>query len=51
MYIVCLPFSEFAHDGSAKDTSKNILNLTLQQVPAKGEFDIKSVNDSVYFFS
>ncbi|XP_042225272.1 DNA-directed RNA polymerase, mitochondrial-like [Homarus americanus] len=46
-----LSHSDFAHDGSALDSSKMKLNNVVCQVPTKGEFDITSVHDSMYFFS
>ncbi|KAK4327691.1 hypothetical protein Pmani_001842 [Petrolisthes manimaculis] len=43
--------NEFDHDGSALDASRMKLNNIISKVPPKGEFDINSVLDSVYFFS
>ncbi|XP_071545761.1 DNA-directed RNA polymerase, mitochondrial [Panulirus ornatus] len=44
-------YRDFAHDGSALDSSKMKLNNLMCQVPTKGEFDISSVLKSLYFFS
>ncbi|KAG5674913.1 hypothetical protein PVAND_004858 [Polypedilum vanderplanki] len=44
-------FKQMDFDGSTKDLSKRKLNRILTQVPKKGDFDLKTVLDSVYFFS
>ncbi|XP_022917116.2 DNA-directed RNA polymerase, mitochondrial [Onthophagus taurus] len=38
-------------DGSPSDMAKRKLNKTLRKLPKLGDFDIKEVLDSVYFFS
>ncbi|XP_071451585.1 DNA-directed RNA polymerase, mitochondrial-like [Hetaerina americana] len=45
--------SEEGHNDSSRiiNKSKRKLNDVLSQVPEKGDFDLKSVLDSVYFFS
>ncbi|XP_017063285.2 LOW QUALITY PROTEIN: DNA-directed RNA polymerase, mitochondrial [Drosophila eugracilis] len=43
--------SDFTNDGSVEDLSKRQLNRTLKQLPQKGDFDLRNVLDSVYFFS
>ncbi|EDX16193.1 GD13252 [Drosophila simulans] len=43
--------SDFINDGSVEDLSKRQLNRTLKQLPQKGDFDLRNVLDSVYFFS
>ncbi|XP_063699964.1 DNA-directed RNA polymerase, mitochondrial isoform X2 [Culicoides brevitarsis] len=43
--------SEFAHNGSKEDIAKTKMNLSLKQVPKKGDFDLTNVLKSVYFFS
>ncbi|XP_060666767.1 DNA-directed RNA polymerase, mitochondrial [Drosophila nasuta] len=43
--------TEFTNDGSVEDLSKRQLNRTLRQLPQKGDFDLRNVLDSVYFFS
>ncbi|XP_030382801.1 DNA-directed RNA polymerase, mitochondrial isoform X2 [Scaptodrosophila lebanonensis] len=43
--------NDFTNDGSVEDLSKRQLNRTLKQLPAKGDFDLNNVLDSVYFFS
>ncbi|ROT79014.1 DNA-directed RNA polymerase, mitochondrial [Penaeus vannamei] len=42
---------DFAHDGSASDSSKMRLNNLLGKVPPKGDFDISNVLRSTFFFS
>ncbi|XP_005175249.2 DNA-directed RNA polymerase, mitochondrial [Musca domestica] len=42
---------EFSNDDSAEDLSKRNLNRVLCQMPQKGDFDLRNVLDSVYFFS
>ncbi|CAH2250123.1 jg6848 [Pararge aegeria aegeria] len=44
------PESEL-EDGTVGAANKGRVNLLLKKVPEKGNFDIKSVLDSVYFFS
>ncbi|XP_017021954.1 DNA-directed RNA polymerase, mitochondrial [Drosophila kikkawai] len=43
--------TDFTNDGSVEDLSKRQLNRTLKQLPQKGDFDLRNVLDSVYFFS
>ncbi|KAH8413246.1 hypothetical protein KR009_009118 [Drosophila setifemur] len=43
--------NDFTNDGSVEDLSKRQLNRTLKQLPQKGDFDLRNVLDSVYFFS
>ncbi|XP_053693422.1 DNA-directed RNA polymerase, mitochondrial [Sabethes cyaneus] len=43
--------SEISNDGSVIDLTKRKLNLILQQYPNKGDFDLRQVLNSVYFFS
>ncbi|XP_067622531.1 DNA-directed RNA polymerase, mitochondrial isoform X2 [Eurosta solidaginis] len=43
--------SDFTNDGSVDDLSKRRLNRILGQMPKKGDFDLKNVLNSVYFFS
>jgi len=43
--------SDFINDGSVEDLSKRQLNRILKQLPQKGDFDLRNVLDSVYFFS
>lgn len=43
--------SEITNDGSVIDLTKRKLNRILQQYPDKGDFDLRQVLDSVYFFS
>ncbi|XP_058819091.1 DNA-directed RNA polymerase, mitochondrial [Topomyia yanbarensis] len=43
--------SEITDDGSVIDLTKRKLNLILQQYPEKGDFDLRQVLNSVYFFS
>ncbi|EDV57302.1 uncharacterized protein Dere_GG24614 [Drosophila erecta] len=43
--------NDFTNDGSVEDLSKRQLNRTLKQLPQKGNFDLRNVLDSVYFFS
>ncbi|XP_017107338.2 DNA-directed RNA polymerase, mitochondrial [Drosophila bipectinata] len=43
--------NDFTNDGSVEDLSKRQLNRTLKQMPQKGDFDLRNVLDSVYFFS
>ncbi|KNC31315.1 hypothetical protein FF38_14279 [Lucilia cuprina] len=43
--------SDFSHDDSAEDLSKRHLNRVLCQMPQKGDFDLRNVLDSIYFFS
>uniref|UniRef100_A0A1L8DGQ1 DNA-directed RNA polymerase n=2 Tax=Nyssomyia neivai TaxID=330878 RepID=A0A1L8DGQ1_9DIPT len=42
---------DFKNDGSVNDATKRKLNIALRHVPGKGDFDLNSVLDSVYFFS
>ncbi|XP_058446370.1 DNA-directed RNA polymerase, mitochondrial [Malaya genurostris] len=42
---------EITDDGSVIDLTKRKLNLILQQYPNKGDFDLRQVLNSVYFFS
>ncbi|KAF2883356.1 hypothetical protein ILUMI_22858 [Ignelater luminosus] len=42
---------QFTNDGSVVDMTKRKLNKILRQLPKTGDFDIKQVLDSVYFFS
>lgn len=42
---------EITNDGSVIDLTKRKLNLILQQYPNKGDFDLRQVLESVYFFS
>ncbi|XP_022665620.1 DNA-directed RNA polymerase, mitochondrial-like isoform X2 [Varroa destructor] len=44
------PTAEILKDSSVSDIIKQRLNKVLRQVPQKGEFDLKEVLDSVYFF-
>lgn len=44
-------YSEITNDGSVIDLTKRKLNLILKQYPNKGDFDLRQVLDSVYFFS
>nr|XP_036223864.1 DNA-directed RNA polymerase, mitochondrial isoform X4 [Bactrocera oleae] len=43
--------SALLNDGSADDLSKCRLNRTLGEMPKKGDFDLRNVLNSVYFFS
>lgn len=43
--------NDFTNDGSVEDLSKRQLNRTLKQLPQKGDFDLRNVLNSVYFFS
>ncbi|KRF82011.1 uncharacterized protein Dvir_GJ17831, isoform B [Drosophila virilis] len=43
--------NDFTNDGSVEDLSKRQLNRILRQLPQKGDFDLRQVLDSVYFFS
>ncbi|XP_052893236.1 DNA-directed RNA polymerase, mitochondrial [Anopheles moucheti] len=43
--------NEISNDGSVIDLTKRKLNRILQQCPDKGDFDLRKVLDSVYFFS
>ncbi|XP_053957497.1 DNA-directed RNA polymerase, mitochondrial isoform X1 [Anastrepha ludens] len=43
--------SEILNDGSADDLSKRRLNRILGEMPRKGNFDLRNVLNSVYFFS
>uniref|UniRef100_A0A1B0BRN9 DNA-directed RNA polymerase n=1 Tax=Glossina palpalis gambiensis TaxID=67801 RepID=A0A1B0BRN9_9MUSC len=43
--------SDFSNDGSEEDGSKHRSNRILGQIPKKGDFDLQSVLNSVYFFS
>lgn len=43
--------SEFTNDGSVQDSTRHKLNRALLQLPGKGDFDLRNVLDSVYFFS
>ncbi|XP_016945541.3 DNA-directed RNA polymerase, mitochondrial [Drosophila suzukii] len=43
--------NDFTNDGSVEDLSKRQLNRTVKQLPQKGDFDLRNVLDSVYFFS
>uniref|UniRef100_W8B9K7 DNA-directed RNA polymerase n=2 Tax=Ceratitis capitata TaxID=7213 RepID=W8B9K7_CERCA len=43
--------SDMLNDGSADDLSKRRLNRTLAEMPKKGDFDLRNVLESVYFFS
>uniref|UniRef100_A0A7G3AR83 DNA-directed RNA polymerase n=1 Tax=Lutzomyia longipalpis TaxID=7200 RepID=A0A7G3AR83_LUTLO len=47
----CFKDQELKNDGSVSDATKRKLNRILRQVPGKGDFDLNSVLDSVYFFS
>lgn len=42
---------EFTNDGSVGDTTKRRLNKILRRLPSKGDFQLDSVLESVYFFS
>ncbi|XP_011205921.2 DNA-directed RNA polymerase, mitochondrial [Bactrocera dorsalis] len=42
---------DLLNDGSADDLSKRRLNRTLGEMPKKGDFDLRNVLNSVYFFS
>jgi len=42
---------QFTDDGSVVDLTKRKLNRVLRQLPKTGDFDIKEVLQSVYFFS
>lgn len=44
-------YSEFTDDGSVSDLTKKKLNRILRQLPKTGDFDIKQVLNSTYFFS
>lgn len=46
-----LIFRDFAYDGSVNDMARYKLNRILEKVPDKGDFDLRNVLDSVYFFS
>lgn len=50
-YLFLLFYSDFTGDGSVLDLTKKKLNRVLRQLPKTGDFDIKQVLDSVYFFS
>lgn len=43
--------SEITNDGSVIDLTKLKLNRSLHQYPEKGDFDLRKVLESVYFFS
>ncbi|XP_017154229.1 DNA-directed RNA polymerase, mitochondrial [Drosophila miranda] len=43
--------NDFTNDGSVEDLSKRQLNRTLKQLPQKGDFELRNVLDSIYFFS
>ncbi|XP_049530940.1 DNA-directed RNA polymerase, mitochondrial [Anopheles darlingi] len=43
--------NEISNDGSVIDLTKRKLNRILQQCPDKGDFDLRKVLESVYFFS
>ncbi|EDS26609.1 DNA-directed RNA polymerase, mitochondrial [Culex quinquefasciatus] len=43
--------NEITNDGSVIDLTKRKLNRILQQYPDKGDFDLRRVLNSVYFFS
>ncbi|TDG46587.1 hypothetical protein AWZ03_007025 [Drosophila navojoa] len=43
--------ADLTNDGSVEDLSKRQLNRILRQLPQKGDFDLRNVLDSVYFFS
>lgn len=43
--------SDFTNDGSVLDSTRHKLNRALLQMPAKGDFDLRNVLESVYFFS
>uniref|UniRef100_A0A1Q3FEP1 DNA-directed RNA polymerase n=1 Tax=Culex tarsalis TaxID=7177 RepID=A0A1Q3FEP1_CULTA len=43
--------NEITNDGSVIDLTKRKLNRILQQYPDKGDFDLRQVLNSVYFFS
>lgn len=47
----CYGRSEFTNDGSVQDSTRHKLNRALLQLPGKGDFDLRNVLDSVYFFS
>lgn len=49
--IFIFPYSDLTNDGSVEDLSKRQLNRILRQLPQKGDFDLRNVLDSVYFFS
>ncbi|KAJ8951598.1 hypothetical protein NQ318_020475 [Aromia moschata] len=42
---------DFTGDGSVQDLTKKKLNRVLRQLPKTGDFDIRQVLNSVYFFS
>lgn len=51
VYFIWVLCRDFANDGSVQDSSRHKLNRALLQLPGKGDFDLRNVLDSVYFFS